>query len=806
MRPYLSSLFVVGCCFLASNSLSGCGSEGGQGIDAGTDASADAGTDAGTDAGIDAGTDAGDQGGDVGDRNGVPVSRPRVLVNVSSLPALKASYNSPGMADFKAIASAEAAAESNGTVADGLPDGAKMNAFFSKAFLYLVEDDVAQGQQAITMMLQYMTSLDANYADDGLFVSRGLNRSIMNSAVVYDWCYDLMTPTQRQTFVVEALRVASDTEYGWPISNLTFGSLTGHFSEEKHPTMLILGIAVYDEDPTIFREMADRLYNDFVPARDYFYEGGRHHQGSAYGVSRFSNEIASTLAIVGMGAPSPYSADQRLVPYFDIYNRMPDGFPMPAGDDFNRAQTPYAAPIATLYALAKIYQDPFLQDQAMLYDPRGEAGAWIFLLHDPGVPRRPVDELPLARYFGSPFGTMIARTGWDLAGGQSSPVAAVHMKVKEYHFGNHDHLDAGHFSFYYKGSLALDAGHYGGDMYGSDHHMNYTQRTIAHNSILVWDPDEIPMKSSRAGRELERDGGQLWAHGFKQEPFSLNKLLTEYKRTEILAFDIPSETLAPDYSYLKGDIAGAYAPPAPLVAKTALASRSFVFLDLKLPSHPAALVVYDVVTVTDPTFKKTWLLHSINEPTINAGETSIERTEGDYNGKLVNTTLLPDAASRTITALGGAGQEFLVNGTNYPPIPYPASPTVELGAWRIELSPNADSATDRFLNVMQVMDAQGGPDPIAVSMLSNADMDGVQISDRVVMFSKSADRLDTALSLTSDASDNPIKFLFTDLAAGTWHVTGPVTNGSLDCTVTLEAGTCSFTGAAGSYSLERVIR
>ena len=70
-------------------------------------------------------------------------------------------------------------------------------------------------------------------------------------------------------------------------------------------------------------------------------------------------------------------------------------------------------------------------------------------------PKSP-DDLPLTRYSGTPFGWMIARTGWD------KDCVIAEMKVNENFVGNHQHLDAGSFQIYYKGPLAIDSGAYQG--------------------------------------------------------------------------------------------------------------------------------------------------------------------------------------------------------------------------------------------------------------------------------------------------------------------------------------------------------
>ena len=55
-------------------------------------------------------------------------------------------------------------------------------------------------------------------------------------------------------------------------------------------------------------------------------------------------------------------------------------------------------------------------------------------------------------------------------------------------FTAHQHLDVGHFLIYKYEELAGDGGHY--DSFGSSHNVNYHLQTIAHSTILLYDPSE----------------------------------------------------------------------------------------------------------------------------------------------------------------------------------------------------------------------------------------------------------------------------------------------------------------------------
>jgi len=336
-------------------------------------------------------------------------------------------------------------------------------------------------------------------------------------------------------------------------------------------------------------------------------------------------------------------------------------------------------------------------------------------------------------------------------------------------------------------SLIIYEGVNGG--YFEPHDLNYNKRTIAHNTMLVYDPDETFPAGSN-------DGGQRFLY---EEPATMTDLLNpsnNYEVADIVKHQFGPDAITPDYSYIKGDLTKAY------TSKMEDFKRSFVFLNLKNDEHPAALIVFDKVTSADASFKKTWLLHSENEPDISGDTVTLERTENGYNGKLVNRTLLPASNNAEITKIGGPGKEFFVNGVNYPQEPYSEDST-EAGAWRVEVSPKGNAETDVFLNVMQVMDAVNGPQPLATESIISNDMVGVKIEERAVLFSKSGVDITNTASFELPVSNKDVRVLVTDLATGYWTVTKAGETSSVEYEVTPDEGTLYFAAnTGGAYTLQ----
>ena len=76
----------------------------------------------------------------------------------------------------------------------------------------------------------------------------------------------------------------------------------------------------------------------------------------------------------------------------------------------------------------------------------------------------------------------------------------------------------------------------------------------------------------------------------------------------------------------------------------------------------------------------------------------------DENGKLINTTLLPETDNLEITPVGGQGKEFWVFGKNYENEQrWSEERSYERATGRVEVSPVTTANENYFLNVMQVM-------------------------------------------------------------------------------------------------------
>ena len=673
------------------------------------------------------------------------------------------------------------------------------------AMLYLLNADATAGNKAAKAIVSYMNTVKIQG-------TRDIGEIIYTGALVYDWCYPLMTPEQRLSMRRDMVRVAASMEIGYP--PIRQGVVVGHGCEgQLLREILAFGVACYDENPNIYDIAAGRFFQDYIKAREFNYPSGYHHQGNAYGTYRLQCDQWAQWLFKKMSNVDVFRPLLGKMPYNALYLRRPDGRYMVDGDNFtDLAQAgdglgKYECDdLFAVLSTASYYDDPIMRSEFLRQYGVG-VGNWNLdditrvLFDKPEMGKgTSISTLPLTKYFGDPMGLMIARTGWlDTPSGvdYDSNIVVTSMRIGGYCFNNHQHLEAGSFQIYYKGSLALDSGLYqtkhtnGGDTtYGTPHDLNYHKRTIAHNCLLIYDPSETFLSW---GTKLANDGGQRVPNQF-EEPATLEELTDPakgYKVADVLATAIGPDPVTPDYSYIKGDITKAYS------AKVSNVKRSMVFINTRDNAIPGLMFVYDTVSSTNQNFKKTWLLHCQEEPTISGNVSTIMRAEGKYKGKLVNTTLLPGAINMALSKVGGPGKEHVVDGQNYLALPTPGT-LQEHGPWRIALSPATAAKDDEFLNVMQVMDAAGTP--AATVMVEGDKVTGAKVNDRVVLFGKKGAVVSDAFAFTVTGTEAIIQCLVVDLSPGTWSVAkNGKTAGKYE--VKAGAGALSFKGAPGTYTV-----
>lgn len=683
----------------------------------------------------------------------------------------------------------------------------------ANAFLYLINGDKTAGNKAVNGIVSYLRTLNVAEGD---IASRDGMVAIFVAACVYDWCHDIISKETKEEMINLCLLCSSKAEFGWPPTGLNAYNSDHGDEYVLLKNLFAFTIAIYDDFEKPYNIVAGRLFSEFVPSRNAKFEENIYNtQGDDYGSTvRGGADFFFRLLLDGLGCADMLSDNMHEAAYAHIFRKVPSGWHMQDSDIYTYPSGGYSVNYGTYFIGATLFKDPYLKGEYFL-DDRGNgvshlndrriSSAMYLLLNDVSVGTLPKEQLPLSIYTGDTSGIMVARTSWDM--GYDSNAFVVSMKTPEKFFGGHGHRDAGHFYIYYKGPLALDSGIYQSEPFvdqngkvvtsglgvGSDHHANYSERTIAHNCMLIYDPDQKQAEASN-GKKLVNTGSQTEParNSENYEKLSGNFL----KMGEVIAKDMGDDLNKPDYTYLSGNIAGAYGYRAKEY------TRSFMYYNFFDEVYPGALIVFDRVTSSDPSFKKTWLLHSQNEPTIEANRTTVRYDEYEYDGRLINDTLLPTGDNAKITKIGGPGKEFLIGDWNYTAIP---TETVrdESGKWRVEISPSKPAEKDYFLNVIQVGESSSDPEPLDTELIESDKFYGAKIKDRVAFFSKENQRHKKSFEISVPGEKNEtMKIAVADLAEGVWKVEK---DGKLVTSeyVTKGGTVLYFDGTAGNYKITR---
>lgn len=535
------------------------------------------------------------------------------------------------------------------------------------------------------------------------FGERG-DHQVKQLAQAYDWLYPQWTPAQRDTlrdklaegcaYVIDYIRRERLSPYNVILYNSPLQAL------------MACSIALYREHPRGEAFMAfthDLWTRRVLPVwRQVFGAGGGWHEGGEY-LAIGIGQAVYTLPAMWRAATGEdlFRTEPGLRGFLDflVYRRQPDGSQFRWGDGghFGR-EPPDAAPLALTYRHAAAYA-------AITQPRRPTPTGWPWgPLSDPALADpRAVETLPLARLFDG-IGLVVARSDW------SPDATYVSFKAGD-NYWSHSHLDQGAFTIYKGGPLAIDSGAYA-PQYGSDHHLNYSYQTIAHNTITVTDPEDNAAMATRDGpRPIANDGGQRrvgsgW--GIEPAPLDLDEWLAQrdlYHTGRLLRtldendLTVAVADLTPAYHHPRA-AAGELSHRTPRVER---AWRVFAY-----DRQDDVVIVYDDVRATAAGFRKRWLLHSIEEPLIDGAGFTLaipaQTRPGRGGGQLRGHVLLP--RERHLLAIGGPGFEFYVDGRNYDEDGTllaglrEGEHAPEPGAWRIELTPAHNANDDRFLVVM----------------------------------------------------------------------------------------------------------
>jgi hypothetical protein len=524
-------------------------------------------------------------------------------------------------------------------------------------------------------------------------------------SVAYDWLYTQWSESQRAQlrgkladgcdYVVGVIRKERMSPYNVILYNAPLQAL------------MACSIALYGDDPRgdpLMRFTFDLWKNRVLPVwRQIMGQSGGWHEGGEYVGIGIGHAIYELPAMWRSATGEDLLASEpgiRGFVDFLVYRKRPDGTDFRWGDGSNfENKVPDAIAIAIEFRDSAAY--------SLLAPPKDPApSSWPWgpltdaALNDPAA----IARMPLVRRFDG-LGMVVARSDW------SPDATYVTFKAGD-NYWSHSHLDQGAFTIYKGGALAIDSGLYG-PSYGSDHHMNYTYQSIAHNVVTVTDPaDTVPAPGNDKPRPIANDGGQRRiGSGWGVEAAPLDRAEWDAKRDTYHTGEMGELLDQGGFAVVAADITPAYtnnrSGDGSFSARTRRVERFWRIFGYDRVDD--VVVVFDQVSATRAGFRKRWLLHTTARPTVFPDGFTVDvpatGAPGHGGGRLEARVLLPKYA--VINPVGGPGLEFFVDDRNYDEngtlgetIRKMSRNGAEPGAWRVEVSPPRDAKDDVFLVVL----------------------------------------------------------------------------------------------------------
>lgn len=707
-----------------------------------------------------------------------PAKHPRLWVNSQSLQKIKSNVASEENRDAweavrkMALTPFDYKFDPNAEIQF---DNKLERAVEAKAFYYLVTGDQKIGKEAIQLTSDYISKIDFGNILD---ITREIGRAIYHASEVYDWCYDLLSENEKKVLYTNLMRLAEDMEIGWPPFKTKI--INGHGAEAQvNRDLLAMSIAVYNEDPLPYQYTSFVTLEELVPMRKFEYQSPRHNQGVNYASYRFNWEMHNAWLFYRMSGQRVFDDNIKNVPLYFLYMRTPDGQMLRDGDGFGSpapGRRYYWKSPQTMFLCYTYSSDPILKGEFLRQGGMKENPVLFLLLNDPALKADTgLHKLPLTIDFGPVLGSMIARTGWNI--GQNSSDVVAEIKGGGYHFGNHQHSDAGAVQFYYRGFQVADIGTYG--FYGTPYDNSFNKRSVAHSMMLVVDPLE------KFSGTQANDGGTKFV---RRTPLSVQQLVSDslFYNGKVISADFEQNKPDPSYSYFSVDLTGAYSQ------KIRSYIRSFCFLNLKRKDIPAVIILTDDITTSDPTFKKYLQINTHNPPRILSNSIVLQNKADSLTGKTHISMFQPSFNDVEINALSGDDANSVFNFKYTPP----SKSLPESNANRIMISPKSPASYDRFVTVFQFAD--GDTKPLPVKYSEGPDCYTLMIDNKIVVMPRGKELIDQPLSI-SVPSGKSQDIILTGLKSGNWVIqTG---KNIIRKTIHEGKNTTMFKSSGGKYSI-----
>lgn len=696
-----------------------------------------------------------------------PSAHPRLWVNTETLPIIKsrliADENKDAWLNVESLAKAKVDFDYDPNK-EMFYDEHLERAIEAKAFYYLMTGDKAIGSEAVELTMQYLHMLEfgnISYGD----ITRELGRAIYTGSLTYDWCYDLLDQKSKNSIRKDLMRLVQDMEIGWPPFYGLESIINGHGNEAQIcRDMLSWSIAIYDEDPEPYKYISYSVLEQLVPMRQFEYQSPRHNQGIDYGGYRFGWEMHAAWLYYRMLGYPVFDDNIKNMPYYWLYMRTPDGKMLRDGDMFNVKynasndfywKNPQTMLLCYAYSGNPIIKAEFQKQGGLLDNP-----VLFLLLNDPSLkPDYDRSQLPLTKDFGPILGSMVTRTGWSEDNMSNDVVAEI--KGGGYHFGNHQHADAGALQIYHHGIQVGDLGLY--LSYGSPYDFNFNKRSASHSMLLVRDPDEPLLFRTKTN-----DGGTRFSQRF---PKTKEEVLGDawYHTGEIRATAIGTDVIKPSYSYFNVDLTAAYS------SKVKSYARSFLFLNLEREDIPAVIILLDELETNNADFTPYWQINTLNNPILNETGFVLNSSFKDVKGTTYVEMLKPISSEREVLLYGGDSSAYVFGDLYQVKSPWPEARGV-----RILVEPKVKDVNTSYATVFQMAENGVAKMPVESEEFNNYYL--MQIADRILVMTKPDRFLQEKIDIKVP-NDKEYEVILVGLEAGFWNINNTTKNSRFNLNV-----------------------
>ncbi len=635
----------------------------------------------------------------------------------------------------------------------------------AKAFWYALTGDQLYGYQALYAYFNFIDTFDLGYCITDQCRYYGYVAYI--GALVYDWCYDLMTPEVREKLALGIQNacyvgysslpdghggIGAKTEVGFPPTGGS-GAIQGHGCErELLCDYLAFSIAIYDEHPDWYNLVGGRIFAQYIPVRNTFYDEAGIYPGGTGNYASFrylADEMCAWLMTSALGK-NPFSSNmQKVARSFAAHTLTWEDGIFATGDS---APARVSIFYETTMLSSFLFDDPYMRDYCMDWY---EAGA---IFADGGINDHALlptefiicamkgtetedyrEGLDLVTYNGGFYQQIIARNNWT----DNSPVVLLHGLSATF---DHSHYSAGEFEIYYKGRLSIGDGSY--MSYGNDHHTYYHRATIAHSCVLVFNTEKA---STLKGYY---SGGQS----------SMGSSLTGYEDKVLgVKYGYDGEGNA-KYVYYANDLSSAYES----ANDVDYVGRSIV-TTFPEGNYPMVMFIYDRIDVPNTNYIKTFLLQCTKEPTINTTNMTAIVDNGT-GGSMVLKNLYGGADIAKYGASDPNGNQRYWISTQNKNLPSGSSSRVCWG--KVEVRAAVGNRSDVMVNVVYVTDSANKSNMLATELLTGTGYYGARAAGQTAIFAFGADGTSYATSaITFTAAGSGTQdYYIGGLAAGTWQV------------------------------------